>query len=282
MRFQALWLLLSLCASTSFAQTDSLSFEKVEWESKRLASGMHLRQAWFRHKSLFGANQFIAVIDIKPRSKNHFTIAYEPKVKRRTSEFGQQAKAVAAINGTFFDVKNGGSVDYLRANGQVINLNRPEKGGTRARHQQAAVVMKGNQLSIAKWDGTADWETRLDGQDVMLTGPLLLDQHHVAALDSGVFNTARHPRSVIGITNKHHVLFITVDGRDANAAGMSLFELRKVMQWLHCTDAINLDGGGSTTLWDKKHGVVNYPSDNKKWDHEGQRKVANVILIKRN
>jgi len=28
-------------------------------------------------------------------------------------------------------------------------------------------------------------------------------------------------------------------------------------------------------------GVINYPADNKKWDHEGQRKVANVILVKK-
>ena len=52
----------------------------------------------------------------------------------------------------------------------------------------------------------------------------------------------------------------------------------------HASDAINLDGGGSTTLWItnyKDNGVVNFPTDNKKWDHEGERKVANVVLLKK-
>ncbi|MBP8067250.1 MAG: phosphodiester glycosidase family protein, partial [Pedobacter sp.] len=40
-------------------------------------------------------------------------------------------------------------------------------------------------------------------------------------------------------------------------------------------------GGGSTTLWTEKLGVINYPSDNKKWDHEGERKVANVVILKK-
>jgi exopolysaccharide biosynthesis protein len=56
------------------------------------------------------------------------------------------------------------------------------------------------------------------------------------------------------------------------------------MTWLGCTSSINFDGGGSTTLWVSGFpdgGVINYPTDNKKWDHEGQRKVANVVLIKK-
>jgi exopolysaccharide biosynthesis protein len=46
---------------------------------------------------------------------------------------------------------------------------------------------------------------------------------------------------------------------------------------------MNLDGGGSTTMYIKKqsdNGVVNYPSDNKQFDHYGERKVANIIYIK--
>jgi exopolysaccharide biosynthesis protein len=46
---------------------------------------------------------------------------------------------------------------------------------------------------------------------------------------------------------------------------------------------MNLDGGGSSTLYIRNatdNGVVNYPSDNKKFDHEGQRSVANIIYLK--
>jgi exopolysaccharide biosynthesis protein len=97
---------------------------------------------------------------------------------------------------------------------------------------------------------------------------------------ANTFNKSRHPRSAIALTKNNRILLVTIDGRHENSAGMSLFELRKLLGWLKATDAINLDGGGSTTLW-VKNKVVNYPSDNKKWDHEGERKVANVILLKK-
>ena len=114
-----------------------------------------------------------------------------------------------------------------------------------------------------------------------MTGPLLVLHKQSEPLDTGEFNRVRHPRSAIALYSKKKIVFITVDGRHENAAGMSLHELTKIMHWLKVKDGINLDGGGSTTLWLQSQGVVNYPSDNKKWDHEGERKVANVLLIQR-
>ena len=119
----------------------------------------------------------------------------------------------------------------------------------------------------------------------MLSGPLLTFNQKDEELDTAAFNRLRHPRSAIGIKPNGNVILLTVDGRHENSAGLSLFELTKVMRWLGCSTSINLDGGGSTTLWVATadgNGVVNYPSDNKKWDHEGTRKVANVILLKKN
>jgi exopolysaccharide biosynthesis protein len=281
MRILTIFLIFLLNSSIVFAQSDSVNFKRAERETKRIAPGIKLRQVWFRGKSLFKSNQFISILEIKPWRKNKLNIAYEAKIKRVTDDFGSQNQAIAAINGTFFDVKNGGSVDFIRAGGQIINENRLEKNNTRARHQQAALVMKNGELRIDEWDGSPDWEQKLDGQDVMVTGPLLLHNDQQVKIDSNSFSVTRHPRSAIAITDNNRILMITVDGRDANSAGMSLFELSRILRWLHCRDGVNLDGGGSTTLWVKNKGVVNYPSDNGKWDHQGERKVANVILVKR-
>jgi len=130
----------------------------------------------------------------------------------------------------------------------------------------------------------ADWEQQEAAENMMVTGPLLSLNKTEALLDSGSFNVTRHPRTAIGIKPGGKVILLTVDGRNENSAGMSLFELRKILQWLGCTSSINLDGGGSTTLWvagEEGNGVVNYPTDNKKWDHNGERNVANVILLKK-
>jgi len=43
---------------------------------------------------------------------------------------------------------------------------------------------------------------------------------------------------------------------------------------LGCVDAINLDGGGSTTMWIHQKGIVNFPSDKT-----GERPVSNALLI---
>ncbi len=265
-----------------FAQSDSLAVVNAEWKKEKISQGVVLKTFWFQN-TLFNSNQFVSVLEIKPKKKLEFDIGYDPKKLITTSDFGTQANAIAALNGTFFDIANGGSVDYIKADGKVINENRLGKNGNRAGHQRSALVINKGKISIVKWDGTPYWEKSLTGEDIMVSGPLLiLDQIHEKLDYDNSFNKTRHPRTAVAITKNKRILFITVDGRNSNSAGMSLFELTKMMGWLNADDAINLDGGGSTTLWInnyKENGVVNFPTDNKKWDHEGQRKVANVVVL---
>ena len=177
---------------------------------------------------------------------------------------------------------NGGSVDFIKMNDTVIKQNVLGKNGKRAKHQESAIVIDDNGgLAIKKWDNTPNWENNLTEKDVMVSGPLLIFNKRTEELDSSSFTKSRHPRTAIGIKANGKVILLTVDGRQENSAGMSLHELTKIMRWLGCVSAINLDGGGSTTLWVQNIGVINYPSDNKKWDHEGERKVANVLVLKK-
>ncbi|MGM9476616.1 phosphodiester glycosidase family protein [Pedobacter sp. GSP4] len=264
---------------------DSLTLVKTRWQKNRIAKQVMLFQHHFNQKNLFLANENISFLEIKNTGRKAlFAIGAEEKELITTSNFGIRDTAIAAINGNFFDVKNGGSVDFVRVNGKTINTNRLAKDGQRARHQEAGVIIENGKLSIVKWDGSADWETKLTAPDVLLNGPLLTLNGTDEQLDTAGFNRLRHPRTCLGIKPNGRVILLTVDGRNENSAGMSLFELTKLMRWLGCTSAINFDGGGSTTLWVSgmpDNGVINYPTDNKKWDHEGQRKVANVILVKK-
>jgi exopolysaccharide biosynthesis protein len=66
---------------------------------------------------------------------------------------------------------------------------------------------------------------------------------------------------------------VVVDGRQpATAVGMSHHELAGLMQRLGCTDALNLDGGGSSTLWYEGK-VMNQPSDS------APRPVGNALVL---
>jgi hypothetical protein len=69
----------------------------------------------------------------------------------------------------------------------------------------------------------------------------------------------RHPRTAIG-WNQDHVFLVQVDGRQSGlSVGMTFPELAKYFLKLGCRDAINLDGGGSATMWVLGQ-VMNSPS----------------------
>ncbi|KQN34500.1 hypothetical protein ASE92_12965 [Pedobacter sp. Leaf41] len=279
-------ILITSIASFSYAQNlDSITVVKTKWQKTRVAKQVRLFRHHFDQKNLFAANENISFLEIKNTGRKAvFALGAEEKELITTSNFGIRDTAIAALNGNFFDVKNGGSVDFVKVNGNIINTNRLDKDGNRARHQQAAVVIDNGKISIKKWDGTADWETKLMEQNIMLNGPLLTYNDVDELLDTTSFTRLRHPRTCLGVKPNGRIILLTVDGRNEKSAGMSLPELRKLMKWLGCKSAINFDGGGSTTLWVAgmlDGGVINYPTDNKKWDHEGQRKVANVVLVKK-
>jgi len=89
------------------------------------------------------------------------------------------------------------------------------------------------------------------------------------------FYDTRHPRTGIGITKDGKKIFlIAVDGRQLGLSiGMTLKELAEFFIKLGCYNSLNLDGGGSTTMWVKGR-VVNSPSD-----PTGERPISDAILI---
>ncbi|NJK83502.1 MAG: phosphodiester glycosidase family protein [Saprospiraceae bacterium] len=107
---------------------------------------------------------------------------------------------------------------------------------------------------------------------MLYTGPLLLENRKKMPLEDNAFNRNRHPRTCACTLSSGKTLLLTIDGRNMEAQGMSLIELSSLLKALKCVDAINLDGGGSTTLWLKDKGVVNHPSDNRTFDAAGERK----------
>lgn len=80
-------------------------------------------------------------------------------------------------------------------------------------------------------------------------------------------DTARHPRSVVGLSRDRKTLFlVAIDGRQVASRGATYAELGELLKRLGAEDALNLDGGGSTALvlkdpYTGAHGVMNRPSD---------------------
>ena len=88
----------------------------------------------------------------------------------------------------------------------------------------------------------------LSGSDLAIGGkPMLLKDGKLQDFGNG--EQPRHPRTMLG-WNADDFFFVVVDGRRAGwSIGMTVPELAALAQRLGCTDAINFDGGGSSTLW---------------------------------
>ena len=84
----------------------------------------------------------------------------------------------------------------------------------------------------------------------------------------------RHPRTGVGFNaDSTKLYFMTVDGRQSTSAGMTLTEMGEFMSTFGVTDALNLDGGGSTTM------VVHNKVENDPSDGSGEREVANALML---
>lgn len=229
--------------------------------------------------SLFNSKQKIEILEFsKKLLKNNFTIgiAYNQTVLEQTSKFAESNNAIAAINGSFFNIDEGGSATYLEKNDSVIANTRDAelKWGVEDSIINGAIILtKDNIIEIDFAKPKPFYEKSPNESFVLVTGPVLILNSIPQKLPEMVFSSKRHPRTCIGLTNDS-IIFLTVDGRSKSADGMSLYELQKYMFDLGCVDAINLDGGGSTTMWIKNIGVVNTPSDKK-----GERPVANSLLL---
>jgi hypothetical protein len=86
------------------------------------------------------------------------------------------------------------------------------------------------------------------------------------------FVEQRHGRTAAGVTADGRLLLVTVDGRQATSVGASLNEMAQILKRLGAVNAINLDGGGSTTMI-VGNGVVNAPSDGR------ERAIADSLLV---
>lgn len=227
--------------------------------------------------SLFNSKQIISVIQLKKSKSNVYKLQITPSKDslNKTSEISIENNAVAAINGGFFNVKKGGSVTYLEKNNIVYGVTTAsdtKKSDLSYFLNAALIFTKKDKLyfEFAKTDSI--YKKSKKESAVLVAGPLLLQNKKIIPLFESNFSKNRHPRTLLCTNNKYSYL-ITIDGRSDTAYGMSLFEAQQFLINFGCSDAINLDGGGSTTML-MNHKIVNNPSDKT-----GERPVANAILV---
>lgn len=276
--------LLAAFASGVYAQAgDSLTFVKAKWNKEKVAKGVEWRQYHFKgDEKIFGAEEFVNVLVIdQKKAKKRFVIVSEEGKLCRTSEAAKAADAIAAINGSFYNTRAPyNSVCYLKIDGKVYF---DRSGNMGDRDGGTVIIDKDGRASVELGDpADPQWVARRTEPSMIGSGPMMLADGKRVDMGKGAFVTLRHPRTAIG-TVGDKVILVTVDGRSKeNSLGVNLNEFASILKWLGAENALNLDGGGSTTMYVKgqpDNGVVNRPCDNQKFDNQGERRVSNSILL---
>lgn len=257
-------------------KTDEQIFAEADWNWRELGRGA---QVGYAHLPLFNSMQSISVIRYRA-SKFRTDVINDPaRESATTSEMASRHGALAAVNGSYFNMKTLDPMTFIKEDGVQEGWTSPKE----YKRVDGVLAIRGRRIEIFRCD-TVDYTIKTRRfQDVMAAGPvLLLDgvETTLAWPDEGYY-VKRHPRTFVGTTSDGWVYLVVIDGRfKGQADGMSLAEETALAKMFDLKDVINLDGGGSSALWTRSYGVESYPCDNREFRHDGERKIPNVLIIR--
>jgi len=242
----------------------------ITWTTMLLATNLIYSQSSDKmiHIVEFGSTQYESYIGVTPK-------------KYTVEKFGEKVDALVAINGGyhgFNSPEQRGPITKLQIDDQVIvqynNLTILAQNGLGQQHVDSILSIDASRhdLSIG----------HVESSSYIYSGPLLLQNGIKTNVDSK-WGNVRNPRTVV-CTRDDRVLFIIVDGRrqGEGVMGMTLTEVQSLLVDIQCENAINMDGGGSTTMYIKGLGIVNTPrsSDGRGNYTTIARSVSSIIYIK--
>lgn len=217
----------------------------------------------------------IYVADIVMADVSHLKTAlaedtYGRNVTELTSAMADRQNAVLAINGDFYGAQRRG---YVVRNGMLYRESVSDEA------QQDLCIWPDGSISIIEEGDTSAQALKEDSVWQLLSfGPALVIDGEVAVSTGQEVGKAAssNPRTALAMIEPLHYLFAVSDGRTADSAGISLYELADFLQGLGANVAYNLDGGGSSTMVFGGE-VVNFPTS---WGGKySERAVSDIVYV---
>lgn len=217
------------------------------------------------HRSGGGQNVNAMVVDLC-RSGVALRVTDSGERRQTVSSFGNAVGAEVAVNGDFFNFTDYATDGYTVHDGQAWpgSVDHTYTGQLFAGVERVGLIHHQETFGPQPWMREA-----ISGHPTLLWNGVAEDNNG----DTGLC-TARHPRTAVGLTKDRRTLIIAVvDGRASTRVGMTCDELSNLMRELGAWTAMALDGGGSSTMWLRGAGVLNYPSDGR------ERVVGNHLAV---
>jgi hypothetical protein len=202
-------------------------------------------------------------------------LIFTPKFHRTTLTSPDGIEVVVRRNRVAAVVDHKGSSE-IPEDGYVISAVGKSREWLRANVRKDSKISFIWRLNSIDPGDTTDWNR---AYGMLGGGPQLIKAGKVAITDkqekmSTTFAVDRHPRTAIAKLASGKLLLVTVDGRQPGiSAGMSLYMLADLLLELGAVEAMNLDGGGSTTM------VIHNKIVNKPSDQTGERPVSDAVLV---
>lgn len=239
-----------------------ISFEKLDISLNLLAP----KHSW----NISGVNR---------ERKNDELILYTPEfhVTTLTDNNGLE---ISVSNGKIIQISDGKGSSRISANGFVLSATGKIKEELFKNLKIGDTVSVASALSYYPHNEPIDQSNSKPAfaEDVVSGVPQLIkngkiDIDYEAEKTNKAFVETHHPRTAVARLKDGKFLMVAVDGRSEESGGISLPDLAAFLLEMGATEAMNLDGGGSTTMFlDGK--IVNHPSDK-----EGERAVGDAILV---
>lgn len=278
-RLLAALLLISAAAAPQHADLGS---------AERIADGVLLYR--LADETLLDPPGHVAVqaLRLDPRSVTlEVALADDRSPARETvASIAHRRGAIAAVNGGFFALANGAPQAILKSAGRLIGGSLRARGAVAFPRIGASLVFDrvtvDATLPVPQYEPRlgsrpADWSGArhiVSGAGLLLRNGREITEWKEEGLSAG-FETTRHPRTMIGVDRDGEVWLVTVDGRQPwLSLGMTFAELKRLANRIGLESALNLDGGGSTTMVLKDGWIVNHPSD-----ETGPRTVSDAIVV---